>query len=187
MNYDFFADKADKLEILDFIFKNTDLHVYDLSSAYGQEICQYKNVDEVSSKFDLDNGDKFAVTFQLWTPRHKGKPLFRKIDLDPKHCNGHTFRYSTDGWGLIQLYFGGVKNNELNQSHIGHFNESGAKKNERSSAFNGKVNAWDWKEIQATSRKLKYQIDNKLATRKIGSLGVLPGADSLEKHGIKLR
>lgn len=68
MTYDFFADKADKLKILDFIFKDTDLHVYDSDSPYGQGICQYKTVDEISSKFDLDNGDKFAVTFQLWTP-----------------------------------------------------------------------------------------------------------------------
>lgn len=187
MNYNFFADKQDKLEILDFIFKDTDLHVYDLGSPYGQEICQYKTVDEISSKFDLDNGDKFAVTFQLWTPRHKGKLLFRKIDLDPKHCNGHTFRYSTDGWGLIQLYFGGLKNNELNQSHIGHFNEKGALKWADTNNVNGLVSSWDWKEIQATSRKLKHQIHNKLATRKIGSLGVLSGADKLETKGIKLR
>jgi hypothetical protein len=187
MTYDFFADKADKLEILDFIFKDTDLHVYDLGSPYGQEICQYKTVDEIFSKFDLDNGDKFATTFQLWTPRHKGKPLFRKIDLDPKHCNGHTFRYSTDGWGLIQLYFGGLKNNELNQSHIGHFNEKGALKWEETNKVNGLVSLWDWTEIQATSRKLKYQIHNKLATRKIGSFGVLSGADKLETQGIKLR
>lgn len=187
MNYGFYADKADKLEILEFIFKETDLNVYDFSSPYGQEICEYKTVEEISSKFDLDIGDKFAVTFQLWTPRHKGKPLFRKIDLDPKHCNGHTFRYSTDGWGLIQLYFGGLKNNELSQSHIGHFNESGALKNESSTAFNGKVNVWDWTEIQATFSKLKYQIHNKLATRKIRSFGVLLGADKLEKQGVKLR
>jgi hypothetical protein len=187
MTYDFFADKADKLDILEFIFKDTDLHVYDLSSAYGQEICQYKTVDEVSSKFDLDNGDKFAVTFQLWSPRHKGKPLFRKIDLDPKRCNGHTFRYSTEGWGLIQLYFGGLKNNELKHSHIGHFNEKGALKWDETNNVNGLVSSWDWTEIQATSRKLKYQIHNKLATRKIGSFGVLSGADKLEKQGIKLR
>ena len=181
MTYDFFANKADKLEILDFIFMETDLQVYDLGSPYGQEICQYKTVDEISSKFELDNGDKFAVTFQLWTPRHKGKLLFRKIDLDTKHCNGHTFRYSTDGWGLIQLYFGGLKNNQLNQSHIGHFNESGALKNENSTTLNGKVDAWDWTEIQATSRKLKYQIHNKLATRKIGSFGILSGADTKKR------
>jgi len=53
--------------------------------------------------------------------------------------------------------------------------------------FNGKVSSWDWTEIQATSRKLKYQIHNRLATRKIGSFGVLPGADKLEKEGIKFR
>ena len=98
-----------------------------------------------------------------------------------------TFRYPTGGWGLIQLYFGGLKNNELNQSHIGHFNEVGALKNEGSTTFNGKVSSWDWTEIQATSRKLKYQIHNKFATRKIRSLEVLSGADKLEKVGAVLR
>ena len=185
MNYDFFADKADKLEILDFIFKDTDLHVYDLGSPYGQEICEYKTIIEISSKFDLEI-DEFGTTFQLWTPRHKGKPIFRKVDLDPKRCNGHTFRYSTEGWGLIQLYFGGLKNNELKHSHIRHFNEKGALKWEETNNVNGLVRSWDWKEIQATSKKLKYQIHNKLATRKIGSFGVLSGANKLEIQGIKL-
>jgi len=187
MTYDFFADKADKLNILDFIFKETDLHIYDSSSAYESETCEYKTVDEMSSKFDLDNGGKFANTFQLWTPRHKGIPIFRKVDLDPKRCNGHTFLYSTDGWGLIQLYFGGLEDHELNRSHIGHFNDRGALKWESTNKVNGLVSAWDWKEIQVTSRKLKYQIHNKLATRKIGSFGILAGADKLETQGIKLR
>ena len=186
MNYDFFANKADKLEILDFIFKETDLLVYDLGSQYGQEICQYKASDEISLKFDLEI-DEFGTTFQLWTPRHKGKPIFRKVDLDPKRCNGHTFRYATEGWGLIQLNFGGVKNNELKLSHISHYNEKGALNWEDTNYLNGLVSSWDWTEIQATSRKLKYQIHKKLATRKIGSFGVLPGADKLEKQGIKLR
>ncbi|MBK7468097.1 MAG: hypothetical protein IPJ43_15525 [Saprospiraceae bacterium] len=187
MTYDFFADKEDKIKVLEFIFKETDLHIYDLGSPNGQEICEYKNVEEISLKFDIEKGDKFANTFQLWTPRHKGNPIFRKVDLDPKHCNGHTFRYSTEGWGLIQLYFGGLKNNELNQSHIGHFNEKGALKWEETNKVNGLVSSWDWKEIQATSRKLKYQIHNKLAIRKIESFGVLPGADKLETQGIKLK
>jgi hypothetical protein len=187
MTYDFFANKIDKLEILDFIFKETDLKIYDLGSPYGLEICEYKSVNDIDSKFDLDNGDKFAMTFQLWTPRHKGKPVFRKINLDPKHCNGHTFRYSTDGWGLIQLYFGGLKNNELNQSHIGHFTEKEALKNENITTFNGRVDSWDWTEIQSTSRMLKNYIHNKLSIRKIGSFGVLKGADLLEKNGTKFR
>jgi hypothetical protein len=80
-----------------------------------------------------------------------------------------------------------LKNNELKHSHIGHFNEKGALKWEDTNNVNGLVSSWDWTEIQATSRKLKYQIHNKFATRKIGSFGVLSGADKLETQGIKLR
>jgi hypothetical protein len=187
MNYNFFAVKDDKLDILDYIFNETDLHIYDLSSKFGQEINEYKSVSEIVSSFDLDNGSEFAVTFQLWTQRHKGSPIFRKIILNPQNAQGYTFRYSSDGWGLIQLYFGGFRNNELNHSHIGHFDERGALLNEVSNPFNGKVNSWDWNEIQATSRKLKYYIHNRLSVRKIGSFGVLKGVDLIEKQDFKLR
>lgn len=184
MTYDFFADKTDKLTVLDFIFNETDLQVFDLSSPYGQNINQYKSSKEITAKFDLLNGDKFAVTFQLWTPRHKGKAVFKKIDLDPRRCNGHTFRYSTEGWGMIQLYFGGLKNGNLHLSHIGHFNEKGAAKWEGINTFNGSVSAWNWKEIQVTSRKLKSHIHNKLTVNKIGSVGVLPGANAMQSEGV---
>jgi hypothetical protein len=165
MTYDFLADKQTKIEILEFIFKETDLRVFDLSSSYGQEICEYKSVDEVTKKFDLVNGDKFAVTFQLWSPKFKGDILFRKVTLDPKHCNGHSFRYSTDGWGLIQLYLGGIKHDKQNESHIGHFNEKGALDRESTTTFNGKVSNWDWTEIQKTSRTLKQKIQSLLTAK----------------------
>jgi hypothetical protein len=187
MTYTFFADKSDKLEVLNFIFKDSDLKIYDSYSDYEQEICEYKTIDDILSKFDLDNGGNFANTFRLWTPRHEGKPIFRKVELNPESCKGHTFRYSTDGWGLIQLHFGGLKNHQLNYSQIGHFNEKGALQLEGINKVNGLVSAWNWTEIQATSRKLKYQIQTKLATRKIGNVGVLAGADKLEKQGIELR
>jgi hypothetical protein len=83
MTYEFYADKTDKLSVLDFIFNQTDLQVFDLASPYGQKIGQYKSCEEISAKFDLINGDKVAITFQLWTPRHKGEPVFRKVSLDP--------------------------------------------------------------------------------------------------------
>ena len=187
MRYDFYADQTDKLTLLDFIFNETDLHVFDSSSPYGQNISQYKSAKEVSARFDLVNGDKFAVTFQLWTPRHKGEPAFRKIDLEPKRCNGHTFRYSTDGWGMIQLNFGGVKNNILSLSHIGHFSEKDAAKWQGTNKFSGDIDNWDWKEVQATSKKLKQFIQSKLAVKKFGSTDVLLGASKLHEQGIELR
>jgi hypothetical protein len=186
MTYNFYAAKTDKLKILDYIFRETDLHVFDLYSASGEEICAYKSADQIAAKYDLENGSNFAVTFQLWTPRHKGKPVFRKIELDPKRCKEDTFRYSTNGWGMIQLYFGGVKNNLLHPSHIGHFNEKGASQKEGANNVNGTVSEWDWKEIQATANKLKYHIHKKLALSKIGTIDLLSGAEELIKQGITL-
>ena len=186
MTYDFFANKSDKINLLDFIFRETDLKIYDLASPYGQEISEYKTTDEIETKFDLENGGQSSATFQLWTPRFGGDIFFRKVDLNPKYCNGHTFRYSTDGWGLIQLYFGGQKDNVLFHSHIGHFNEKGALKWQDTNQVNGSVDKWNWKIIEQTSRKLKNQIHNKLATKKIGSYGVLQGADILSNGETKL-
>lgn len=184
MNYNFFASKDDKIEILEFVLIKMNLRIYDSHSFYEQEICEYKSVDEIISKFDLENGYEFSQTFQLWTPKHGGNPIFRKIALNPDYCNGHTFRYSTTGWGLIQLYFGGVEKHKLNQSHIGSFTEKGALSKETIPSINGQVKNWNWKEIESTFRKLKYQIHNKMAVRKIDSLGILKGADKLEKNGI---
>lgn len=187
MTYDFYADKGDKIEILNFIFSETDLQVFDKDSAFGQEINQYKSTESIVSKFDLEKGGQFAVTFQLWSPRFIGDINFRRVNLNPKYCNGHTFRYSTEGWGMIQLYFGGLNNNELNRSHIGHQSEKRALTWETNHKDMGLVNKWDWKEVEQTGRKLKYHINNKMAKRKINSSGVLDGANRLEEQGIKFK
>jgi hypothetical protein len=162
MRFDFVANRETKIKILEYIFAETDLRVFDLDSPYGQEICEYTTAESIAQKFDLANGDKFAVTLQLWSPRFLGKILFRKVELDPKRCNGHTFRYSTAGWGLIQLYFGGIKNGNQNESHIGHFTEKASMDKESTTSFNGKVNSWDWREIEDTSKLLKIKIQNLL-------------------------
>ena len=184
--YYFFADKTDKLKILEFIFCEMGLKVYDLGSPYSKEVSEYKNAKEIEAKFDLETEDKFAQTFQLWSPRHKGLPIFRRIELNPKYCNGHTFRYSTDGWGLIQLYFGGIKNQKLSYSYIGHFREKEALKHESSNSTNGQVADWDWNEILKTSKQLKQEL-RRLAQKQIGIFDVLEGAFLLEESGIVLR
>ena len=113
-------------------------------------------------------------------------PIFRRIELNPKYCNGHTSRYSTDGWGLIQLYFGGIKNQELSYSYIRHFREKEALKHESSNSTNGRVADWDWDEILKTSKQLKQEL-RRLAQKQIGIFDVLEGALLLEESGIVLR
>lgn len=41
--------------------------------------------------------------FTLYYPESKGHTYERRITLIPKSCNGHTFRFCQEGWGLIQL------------------------------------------------------------------------------------
>ena len=187
MRYDFYADKTDKLDVLDFVFNETDLEVFDLSSPYGENICQYKSSEELVAKFSLASEDKVAVYFQLWSPRHRGKPVFSKVSLDPRRCNGHTFRYATGGWGMIQLYFGSVKHGILSLSHIGHFSQKDAAKREGVNKAFGSINDWKWDEVQTTSKRLKQHIRNKLAVAKLGTLDILPKAAKLQEQGIELR
>ena len=186
MRYDFFADEEDKLTLLSYIFNETDLQVFDLSSKYGEGIKEYPTVDEITSCFNLKDETLQGAYFQLWSPRFKGKAEFRKIELDPRRCNGHTFRYATEGWGLIQLYLHGINGDRLKASHIGHFNQAGAAKWAAVNKAKGPVDLWDWNVIQKTSSHLKYLIHKKLSVKTLGSCGVMAGAERLERKGLIL-
>lgn len=186
MNYNFLATEIDKIQVFNFIFEQTDLQVFDLSSEFSQKVCQYKSTSEVVAKFDLENGGQFAVTLQLWSPRFGGEVIFRKVNLNPERCEGHTFRYATGGWGLIQLYLGGCQRNSLYHSNIGHFNEKGALARVDDDTTLAEVKRWNWKEIVSMSGRLRRQI-TKMAVGKFDGIDVLPGADSLRKSGVELR
>ncbi|KUG08179.1 hypothetical protein [Solirubrum puertoriconensis] len=187
MNYNFFASKTDKLALLDYLFTETDLRLYELSSAFGTEVKAYISTTAVVADYDLKYGSQYAACFKLWSPRFGATPNFRRIELNPQSCQGHTFRYATEGWGLIQLYFGGQQNGVLAQSQLGHFNEKGALAREDTYRSRlGLVAAWNWPEINATSHKLKHLLHSKRAVEKIGSIGILPGAAKLAQQGIVL-
>ncbi|MCD6013413.1 MAG: hypothetical protein K0Q79_3275 [Flavipsychrobacter sp.] len=184
MTYQFFASKEDKIQLLEFIFNERGMIAYDLSSEDDKEqVCQYRKAEDITSKFDLENG---SPIFKLWTPRFLGDVTFRKIIFDPKRVKYASFCYSTEGWGLIQLYFVGLNDNEMGYSTISHFNEKSALGWGRTSNDEQGVKKWDWKEVNSTSRKIKYRIHNKLSVKVINGYGVMPGAATLEAQGVKL-
>jgi hypothetical protein len=186
LTYDFFADESDKVAILTYILEETDLQIFDLYSRLGETVKNYNSLIDITSCFDLKNEVPSAIHFQLWSPRFKGEPNFRKIELNPKYCKGHTFRFSTEGWGLIQLYLGGVTGKILKHSHVGHWNQKGALKSECTSPIKGNVESWDWTAVQRASNQLKYLLDKKLSVKRLGNYGVLPGAAYLEEQGFSL-
>jgi len=180
MNYDFFADGNDVVNILNFVFSETDLILYQLGSDYGEDIKCFQTTEDVLKVYNFPKIPN-STYFQLWTPRFKGDLVIRKVELDPKYCQGHTFRFSTEGWGLIQLYFGGLRGDRLEHSHLGHQSIKRATNWEDNYKDLGSASKWDWKEVESTARKLKYQIHNRMAVKKINSFGILKGADTYVK------
>ncbi|MBJ2175555.1 hypothetical protein JBL43_14985 [Aureibaculum sp. A20] len=186
MNYEFYAEIEDKIDVLNYIINELELKIFDSYSKYDESIIEYKSVEEIINHNDLKNGTEYATSFRLWHPIFSPKVLVEKINLNPEKCNGHTFRYAARGWGMINLHFGGLKKNRLHRSSIGHFNEKGALRIETSNHINGKVTDWNWKDISKISRKLKYQIDKKMTVEKISSYGVLAAAYKLKENGSEL-
>src|SRR5262245_40223770 len=41
--------------------------------------------------------------YTVYYPEAKGRIYERRIALKPESCDGHTFRFCQEGWGLIQL------------------------------------------------------------------------------------
>ena len=186
MNYDFFAALEDKKQVLNFVFNDLHLKVYDVYSALGQELNEYKNTDEIINSFRIETEAHLEILLHLWSPDFGGGVESEKITLDPRSCKGHTFRFSSEGWGLIQLYLGGVTSGFLKPCHLGHNSQKRALAWENTIKRTSRVDDWNWKNIEQISRKLKYHIHNRLALRKEQAYGILPGADSLERSGIQL-
>ncbi|RAK18957.1 hypothetical protein B0I03_1221 [Flavobacterium aquaticum] len=184
MNYDFFANKEDKIEIIEFILKNTDLRIFDSYSEPESEIKEYKTIEDFNSKLNIET--EIDLHFQLWNKNFGRDIEFERIELNPKYCNGKKYRFATRGFGLIQLYFGKLEKNVLSKSHIGHFNEKGAKKWENIGNRNEQTEDWNWIEIAKNSRKLQYEISKKLAVKKVNSYEILKGAESLQKKKVTL-
>ena len=179
MTYDFYAEQRDIKDILEFIFSETDLYLYDMYSIPEQEVRHYTSAESVFANYTFVDCEDSMITFQLWSPRFEGDLIIEKVNLDPRRCKGKTFRYCTSGWGLIQLYFGTTRNNKLSRSHIGHQSPKRALNWQETNSKLGDVEKWNWKEVESTARKIKYHIQKRLSIKKINDYDTLKNALTL--------
>ena len=187
-NCDFFATPEDHALVLDWLFADGACEVYELSSDFEQPLKRFRSSVDVLQQFDRRhrNGEVWhKVHLQLYVVG-AGPPFSaRRVKLNPESCNGATFRYAADGWGLIQLYLAALRGERLENSHTNH---NSAKRAEAWAPLGGAKPgpaAWDFKRIGAFSARLNRQI-RKLGVAKLGSRVVLPGALKLWDRGISL-
>lgn len=97
--------------ILDAIYKEGNPIVYQADSNFGKELKEFNLREELMAEIlDLLKTHTPFFQFAFYYPESDGHVKIRRIQLNPKKCNGYTFRFSISGWGLIYMQFTKKKN-----------------------------------------------------------------------------
>lgn len=93
-------------EIVAAVFAQGPVVVRQAYSNFGCATREFADADALLDdlKYEAGVGDVFRQ-YTLYYAAAKGHTHERRVDLKPEACNGHTFRFCQEGWGLIQLQF----------------------------------------------------------------------------------
>lgn len=184
-NIDFYAAGTDFDTLLQYVFGKSGCRVFESCSLPGTEIVEFKSPGDISKHYTVGKcqGNSHSALLELVPPSVPELFHIRRVHLDPTTCDGHMFRYEIKGWGLIQLYLGGIGPAGLVNSHSNHNSAARAKRWMTTSPELGEVDDWDWREVRAISSALNRFIRTN-AIYKLATRPVLPGAASLFSTGI---
>ena len=189
-NCDFYATREDHAELLDGLFAEGSCEVYELASDFGQPLQRFRSTAEVLAQFDRRHpgGRQWREVYLQLYVLGAGPPFVpRRVALDPKACDGATFRYDAEGWGLVQLYLSTTagRDKRLENSHTNHNTLKRAEAWAGTVTDQGAVEDWDFARITAFSSRLNRQIRAR-GVAKAGGRVVLPGAFACWEAGIAL-
>lgn len=108
--------------------------------------------------------------FSLWYPSMKGQVSERRITLDPPR-EGHSFRYSRSGWGLIQLHLYCGTPGRL-QCRVAVNSETRAQARQDRHPELGAVADWNWRVVESYA----FRLSRRLAAMGASAPVVQPGA-----------
>ena len=172
-NLDFYALGDDLRELFRFLYAETDVVVYESASEFDRDARRFATLSELEGVYNLDTNR--AMHFQLWSPSVMACPVIRRIELK---VPGHSFRYSVEGAGLIQLYIDGIRDGVIYHTHYGHWNEAGARQRSMHPA-----NDCDWRALSKLSGRIQRLIRNKLAVAKLYARPILGQAFNAVQQG----
>jgi hypothetical protein len=143
--------------------------VYESDSAPNRELREFHSPAEVP---DDQQGRHLA----LFVIGSGPIPVPKRVKLRPGALGDATFRYSCEGWGLIQLYHPGpLRDGELGWSHTNHNTHKRATTWATTRDPLSDPTAWNFTAVTAASNRLNRNI-RRMAVHKNGSHPVLPHA-----------
>jgi hypothetical protein len=172
-NLDFYAVDDDEQAVVSAVF---DLGLFRIFEAYSEpdnRLREFTAAQQVPEK----RGGRHLMLYAVGSGP---EPTAGRLNLRPGALGDATFRYSCQGWGLIQLHFGRYRstNGELEWSHTNHNTEKRAWKWFDVTSELGDPGAWDWSAVTRASSNLNRVIRS-MAIIKVGSHPVLPQAGEL--------
>ncbi len=184
-NCDFYGTIDDHRELLNWLFSERTCDIYELYSDFETELKKFPSAVEVLDQFDRRyvTGERWkSVELQLYVLG--AGPVFqpRRVSVNPTLCDGATYRYMAQGWGLVQLYLHRPTQEGLESSHTNHFTQKGAVAKAATEEARAEVDSWDFKRITAFSSRLNRQIRN-ISVGKLNSRPVLAGGLKVWESG----
>jgi len=172
-NLDFYALGDDLRSLLQFLYAETDVIVYELASEFDRDARRFASLAELEAVFSL--GVYRAGRLQLWSPSVMARPVIRRIEIT---VPGHSFRYAVEGAGLIQLYLDGGRDRVIYHTHFGHWNEAGARQRSVHPADD-----CNWPALTKLSGRIQRHIRSKLTAAKLYARPILHQAFSAVQQG----
>lgn len=177
-----FAAREDQLGLLDFLFNEMAGRVLETYSEPDCELREFRSASDVARVFRLGedkHGNSFAHHLWVHLPGVCGRLRIGQFELDPRACNGATFRYQAESNGGINLLFGGVHQHWLTISTISRNSR------ERAGAW-GVADGVDWTGADRAWRRIAYHIGTRAAVARLPGVPILPEAWRLAGEGAVL-
>ena len=186
-NCDFYACGADHRVILGHLLDQGECEIFELYSRPGHELVQFTSLEDFSGRFQFSDWDGISETIHLhlYPKAARGFVEHRRISLSKAASPEQAFRYSSGGWGLIQLYLEAPRKGALSHSHTNHNSPARAATWSDTYPELREPALWDWDVVTSFSRRLNAFI-RKQSVAKIGSRVVHPGAQRFQQSGHQL-
>ena len=150
-----FISRQSLEKIVDAVYDG-DPNVFEAYSDYDCEIKSFPNkeslITDISTELSKDNRHKSVYYFLIY-PGSGGIIKKRKIDLDPKRSDGATYRYTAEGWGLIQFQLD-LTNTEKISCRFAVNSEKRANKWSSTYPEFESPSLWNWVTVEKHARRL---------------------------------
>jgi len=173
---DYFALDEDFYDLMQFVFSETSMVVYEAYSRIDSDIRRVASVTALREMAD----ERAAGGFLLrgWFPDVQETVNFRRFKLNPDIGSHRT---SLEGASVMQFSQGAIDRGYLKCSSFSHWNEAAALQRDLPDAH--QVN---WPILRRHSGRILRQLRNKLALAKVQSAAVLPHAYAALGTGLDL-